>query len=306
MRILMTGPSSFTGMYFVEALARAGHEVVVTCTRPIEHYDGVRKVRMERVKRVAQVHPAVHFGDAKFLELLAGESFDAYCHHGAWTEQYRTFDYDIHKAFSINTRSIREVCRLLSRNGCRKIFVSGSIFAEAEPVFSPYGLAKRMTTQAVALYGVHAGLQVSNVVIPNPFGPLDNPKLLRYLVEQWSQDNVPVIHTPDYVRDNIPVTLLAHGVVDWIERCPVEAGRSTFAPSGYVSTMRDFVERVATAFRTRLGWDCSVEYAQQQDFSQPMTLINSTSMVDQFPEWNETDFWDSVVDEAIKSHLSRG
>ncbi len=304
MRILMTGPSSFTGMYFVEALAKAGHEVVVTCARPVECYEGVRQSRMQRVQRVAEVHPEIKFGDDRFLQLLDDEGFDVYCHHGAWTEQYRSFEYDIHRAFANNTRSIGEVCRRLKSNGCRKVLVSGSIFAEAEPVFSPYGLVKRMTTETVQLYGVEAGLQVSNVVIPNPFGPLDNPKLLRYLVEQWSQDTVPIIHTPDYVRDNIPVTLLAAGVADWIEQCPNEAGRSTFAPSGYVSTMRDFVERVATVFRKRLGWRCAVQYAQQTDFSQPMSLVNATSMVEQFSNWDELAFWESMVEEAVTNDLS--
>ena len=61
-----------------------------------------------------------------------------------------------------------------------------------------------------------------------------------------------VFKSPDYVRDNIPVDLLALGFADWVEKCPDTVGTSGYRPSGYVSTMAEFVERVAVAFRTGL------------------------------------------------------
>lgn len=295
MRILITGPTSFTGAFFVEALARAGHEVHATSTQSLSSYTGVRGLRANKVAAHAVVHQGIQFGDDQFLKLIQKESFDVYCHHGAWTKDYRGMEYDFETAFVSNTRSIDQVCRLLSENGCRKVIVSSSIFEDAKPLFSPYGLIKKLTTETVAFYGMQFGLHVSKFVIPNPFGPLDNAKLLDYLGREWQANGAPCIQTPLYVRDNIPVDLLALGFADWVQKCPETVGLSECRPSGYVSTMGEFVERVAKEFRIRLNLECAVDMAEQTDFSQPQTLVNDTPLQERFPEWDESRFWDEVV-----------
>lgn len=296
MRVLMTGPSSFTGMYVVEALVAAGHQVVVTSTQSLSSYTGVSRKRIERVAGlVERLHQGVCFGDDRFIDLIAQESFDVYCHHGAWTENYRSMDYDIQRAFANNTRSVKRVCDLLAKNGCGKLLVSGSIFAEVAHPFSPYGLAKKMTQQTLDFYGVASGLQVSNVVIPNPFGALDNLKLPRYLLTEWAKAGVPTIQTPDYIRDNIPVDLLALGIADWVKRCPSTVGRSVYRPSGYVSTMAEFVRRLQRECRERTGWACDVSFSKQTDFAQPMRLVNDVPLMPLFPSWDEQAFWDRLV-----------
>ena len=171
MRILITGPTSFSGAFFIEALAEAGHEVVTTLTQSLDSYTGVRKLRAEKAAAHATVHEGVCFGDARFLDLVQSESFDVFCHHGAWTHDYNSMDYDFESAFATNTRAMNKVCKALSENGCRKIIVSGSIFEEGETLFSPHGLVKQLTAQTTEFYGTHFGMHVSKFVIPNPFGP---------------------------------------------------------------------------------------------------------------------------------------
>lgn len=300
MRILITGPSSFTGAYFIEALSKAGHDVHATCTQSVTSYTGVRALRVQKAALHATVHEGIEFGDDAFIRLIMEQSFDVYCHHGAWTKDYRGMDYDFQHAFAVNTRSADRVCRLLSENGCRKIIVSGSIFEEANPVFSPYGLIKKLTTETFQLYGTHFGLHVSKFVIPNPFGPLDNPKLLDYLAREWHAGRVPRIQTPDYVRDNIPVDLLAMGFAHWVEECSEHKGTSAFRPSGYVSTMAEFVGRLSTEFRRRVHWNCEAEMAEQTDCSQPMTLVNDTALQPLFSEWDEEAFWNELVQHQIR------
>ena len=199
------------------------------------------------------------------MQLIRSERFDVYCHHGAWTKGYRGMEYDFQTGFVSNTRSIDHVCRLLSENGCRKIIVSSSIFEYAKPLFSPYGLIKKLTTETLEFYGTHFGLHVSKFVIPNPFGPLDNAKLLDYLGREWQARRTPCIQTPLYVRDNIPVTY-------WPRVCRLgrEVSRHrwvSFIPSGYVSTMAEFAERVAVAFRNRLHLDRTVDLLTKQILS---------------------------------------
>ena len=302
MRILITGPTSFTGAFFIEALAQAGHEVHATSTQSLSSYTGVRRLRAIKSQTHADIHQGVKFGDEQFLRLVKRERFDVYCHHGAWTKDYRGMKYDFETAFVSNTRSIDKVCRLLSENGCRKIIVSSSIFERAKPLFSPYGLIKKLTTETVEFYGTRFGLHVSKFVIPNPFGPLDNAKLIDYLGREWQANRTPCIQTPLYVRDNIPVDLLALGFADWADKCPDTVGTSECRPSGYVSNMEEFVERVAVAFRTRLNLDCAVDMAEQQDFSQPITLVNDMPLQDMFLDWNEKEFWDALIAHQLQMY----
>ena len=303
MRILITGPSSFSGAFFIEALANAGHEVVTTLTGSLSSYRGVRSLRVQKAATYATIHEGVSFGDDRFVNLVQCESFDVFCHHGAWTKEYNSMNYDFGSAFSNNTRSMNIVCKALSENGCRKVIVSGSIFEEVEKLFSPYGLVKKLTAQTAEFYGTHFGMQVSKFVIPNPFGPLDNPKLIAHLMKDWHAGRSACVWPPLYVRDNIPVSLLALGFVHWVEQCPSIVGTSSFAPSGYISTMGEFVERVARELRPRLGLECAVEMGTQTDFSQPMVLVNDTPIRSMFPTWDEHCFWDQMA--AHQQNLNR-
>ena len=89
---------------------------------------------------------------------------------------------------------------------------------------------------------------------------------------------------------------MALGFVQWVEDCPTTVGTSSYAPAGYISTMGEFVERVATELRSRLNLACAVEMGTQTDFSQPMVLVNDTPIQHQFPEWNESDFWTELAE----------
>ena len=70
MRVLLTGASSFTGSWFVRALAAAGHEVAATFRSPLGAYEGLRAGRVREVARVAEVVEETAFGDDRFLDVL--------------------------------------------------------------------------------------------------------------------------------------------------------------------------------------------------------------------------------------------
>ena len=91
------------------------------------------------------------------------------------------------------------------------------------------------------------------------------------------------------------MTLLALGFVHWVDACPNTVGTSVYTPAGYISTMGEFVERVAQELRGRLGWDCAVEMGVQTDFSQPMVLVNDTPLLPLFTTWDEKVFWDDLA-----------
>ena len=299
MRILITGPTSFSGVYFIEALKSAGHEVITTFTEDsLQKYNGVRLLRAQKSLQYAESHFGISFGDQAFLSLLESESIDIFCHHGAWTQNYNSIDYDFETAYQVNNRAMPRVCQALQSAGCKAIILSGSIFeggVQGRQAFSAYGLIKQLTSETTMFYGKHFGMHVSRFIIPNPFGALDNPKLIHYLCREWYAGRVAQIRTPLYIRDNIHVELLAKGFVYWIENMPIEAGDSVFFPSGYRSSMGDFVEMVASKMRERLGMECYYALQKQTDFSQPMVLVNETPLQTLFPDWNASTAWDALA-----------
>ena len=89
MKILFTGASSFTGFWFVKALAEAGHRVTATFTKDsFQDYKGLHRERIEQSKNLYESVFNCRFGDDRFLDLLSSGSFDVLCCHGADVTNY--------------------------------------------------------------------------------------------------------------------------------------------------------------------------------------------------------------------------
>ena len=93
------------------------------------------------------------------------------------------------------------------------MLLSGSVFEGGEgagsqglPDFSPYGLSKALTARMFAYYCQRAGVGLGKFVIPNPFGPLEEPRFTAYLMKTWLAGATAVCSSPAYVRDNIHVS----------------------------------------------------------------------------------------------------
>jgi len=54
MRILFTGASSFTGMWFVQELAMQGHQITATFLKPFSSYSGLRKIRIDNILKLCE------------------------------------------------------------------------------------------------------------------------------------------------------------------------------------------------------------------------------------------------------------
>ena len=72
------------------------------------------------------------------------------------------------------------------------MLLSGSVFEGGEgagsqglPDFSPYGLSKALTAQVFRFDCGRAGLGLGKFVIPNPFGPYEEPRFTAYLMKNW-------------------------------------------------------------------------------------------------------------------------
>jgi len=306
MKILFTGGSSFTGCWFVRELARAGHEVVAIFRQSPESYpDPLRRKRVAQVLEHASGVFDCSFGDPAFMELVHGNSWDLLCHHAADVSNYKSEHFEVGAALAGNTRNVAAVMQALNQQDgtTAAVLLTGSVFENDEgagsaglPAFSPYGLSKSLTYQVFRYHAQRVGLSLGKFVIPNPFGPLEEPRFTAYLMKNWFAGKTPAVNTPAYVRDNIHVSLLALAYRNFAEQVVTRAGPQRMNPSGYIETQGEFAQRFAAAMRDRLDLSCELDLLTQTEFAEPRERFNTDPIDGAALGWNESAAWDEVAD----------
>lgn len=304
MKVLLTGASSFTGLWFARELVQAGHKVVATFQKRHEEYsDELRRKRVALVLEDCEGVFGCSFGDAKFLDLAHRESWDLFCHHAADVTNYRSPDFDLVAALGNNTRNVAAVLDAFLARGRPRILLTGSVFendegagSEGLPAFSPYGLSKSFTYQVFRYHAVRAGLVLGKFVIPNPFGPYEDPRFTAYLVKTWFAGQTAAVNTPAYVRDNIHVSLLAKVYAKFAAELPERPGLFQIHPSGYPESQGAFAERCAREMRHRLGLACRVDLKDQIDFQEPRVRINTDLVDGRTLRWEEASAWNEIAE----------
>ncbi len=303
MRILFTGASSFTGYWFVRELALAGHEVTAIYRQRPEKYEGGRRRRIEGAAESCEQVFECCFGDEKFFDLLRAQKWDVLCHHAADVTNYKSPDFDVMAAVQNNSRNLPRVLEALQKSGANRVVLTGSVFEYNEGAgdmplraFSPYGLSKGLTAEVFAYHCTIRDMHLGKFVIPNPFGPFEEPRFTAYLMRTWFEKKVAGVNTPAYVRDNIHVSLLAKVYADFTTHLPAESGSSRINPCGYVETQGAFAQRFAREMSTRLGLPCELDLAQQVEFPEPKVRINTDLPDAGRLGWDEIRAWDEIAE----------
>lgn len=302
MKVLLTGASSFTGYWFARELAAGGHHLVAPLTRGKDDYSGIRGERVAQLSGFAEIVWSARFGEGRFMGLL-DEPFDLLCHHAARVTDYRSPDFDVVAALAENTYNLRQALVVMQRNGLRGVVLTGSFFEADEGAgdpplraFSPYGVSKAVTAQVVRHWCSVMNLPLGKFVIPNPFGPFEEPRFCSFLLDSWRKGDVATVRTPRYVRDNIHADLLAKAYRKFVEATPGGSSFSRVNPSGYVESQGAFAQRFAREMGPRLGLDARVALAEQKDFSEPMMRVNTQPLDGDVLGWSEAGAWDGLAD----------
>jgi UDP-glucose 4-epimerase len=302
MKILFTGGSSFTGSRFIQELAVAGHAVTAIFRREADEYtDQPRRQRVIMAGKVCRPVHGCSFGDEQFLALVAEGGWDLLSHHAADVTNYKSPNFDAIDAIANNSHNLLHVLEAMATAGCHRLLLSGSVFEGGEgagsqglPDFSPYGLSKALTFQVFRYYCTRTGIGLGKFVIPNPFGPYEEPRFTSYLIKNWIAGATPNCSSPSYVRDNIHVSLLAKVYAHFAQHIP-PSGFVRINPSGYAESQGAFTLRLAEEMRPRLGLPCSVELKKQIDFPEPRVRINTDPAELDIPDWNESAAWDELA-----------
>ncbi|WFU18749.1 NAD(P)-dependent oxidoreductase [Bradyrhizobium sp. CB3481] len=301
MRVLLTGGSSFTGLWFARSLAAKGHTVVAPLRG--SNYSDLRGRRVTELRRVAEVIEDCPFGSARFLDLAGTGSWDVLCQHAAQTGDYRSPDFDVIGAVTDNTKNLAAVLKKMTDGGLKGVVLTGSVFEQDEGAgdaplraFSPYGLSKGLTWQYYRFLSETLHFNLGKFVIANPFGPFEEPRFCSYLIRSWFKGDVPTVRTPLYVRDNVHVDLLARAYAAFAESVPLRQGTTRLNPSYYVESQGAFAQRFATEMSSRLEVACPVTLLQQEEFTEPMVRINTDRIDGGKFGWSEAAAWDSEAE----------
>ena len=304
MKILLTGASSFTGFWFAKKLSEAGHEVVAPLRNKF-NFDAecIRSKRIVGLRGYVEIVEECAFGDDKFIELIASKDFELLCHHAAHVDNYRSPDFDVGYAINKNTNNLRHVLRVMHGNGLRGVLLTGSVFeanrgAGNMPLkaFSPYGLSKGLTADIFEYYCSELNLRMGQFTIPNPFGPLEEPRFCNYLMNTWAKGEVASVNTPAYIRDNIHISLLAVAYKIFAENFYNCNSNAKINPSGYVESQGAFTIRFAAEMRARLQINAEVKLLNQTDYSEPYMRVNTDCASSYVGKWNERLLWDELAE----------
>jgi nucleoside-diphosphate-sugar epimerase len=160
--------------------------------------------------------------------------------------------------------------------------------------FSHYGLLKTFTWETFRYWAWKYDIPLTKFVIPNPFGPYEEPRFCNYLVQNWAKGITPSVKTPDYVRDNIHVDLLACCYAIEVEK---EVTGISFAnPGGYTGSQKEFTQKFAHEIGKRLNIAHEVKFDVQENFDEPLARINTSPAVAICSTWNEEKAWDQLAD----------
>ncbi|MCB1149029.1 MAG: NAD-dependent epimerase/dehydratase family protein, partial [Chlamydiia bacterium] len=278
--------------WFCKALSALGHEVTALYSK--SEYEGLRKKRVEALKGKVEAVFDAPLGSARFFETVENAPrWDFFCHHASFVEGYKSPDFDAVLALQNNIAGLSEALEILRGKGVKALVYTGSVFEKGEGAgsmplhaFSPYGVSKSLTSDWLEHACLQRGIAYKKFVIANPFGPLEEPRFTHYLLDKWKEGEVPEVRTPDYVRDNIPVTALADSYAAFLT-----APECKRTPSAYAGSQHAFTSLMSEEVAKRVGRACPFHAVRQTDFSEPLIRVG----VDRL-NFAEKPFWNTYLE----------
>jgi len=320
MKILFTGASSFTGMHFVHAMLKAGHEVHCTFSRAsLFDYSSHEQNRISTFLQHTHNRFSSPFGSPFFFEEFKGK-FDVLCLHGTKGQSagHDTSDFDVMGAVLDNTWHASSVMEAAKKAGVKKVVLTGTYFekwggmlhsrSNCQPAKNTYALSKTLTSDIIKFYCDEQDITFAKFIISNPFGPYENNRFTTQAAMTWLSGKHYTVLFPDPIRDNIHVSILAKCYAKFL----MDNDDKILAPRGYQGSQGEFALKFAKEMKPRLGVPCPLDFAvshkntsgmadfrgnttyPEEYLKQPDVIINGENYKPN--EWSEATAWNALAE----------
>jgi len=297
MKICMTGATSFSGYWFARQLILHGHELTIVRSRSV-NFGGKGNLWLDKLEAESLSFREISLAQ----EFVTKLNIDALLLHGSFMEDRRSPDFNVNLA----VQKTLEVSKWIKTNfNADYVIHTGTFSEEGEGVgekplnnFNPYSESKSL------IYKEHQkifhGIPFLKFTMPNPFGRFQQNNLFSFLEKIWITNEIPLISQPDYIRDYVPVDLLAISysklVDSFIEgRHPL----NYFAPSYFVMSNRDMSKLYASEISSRIGRDLEIQFGVQKVYTESRVRVNKDSLHQLIDNWSLEKFWDSVATDFL-------
>ena len=293
MKICMTGTTSFSGYWFARQLILEGHELTIIRSRSM-NLAGSKNLWLSRLDEESLTYREI----SSAQEIVTKLNCDVLLLHGSFMEDRRSPNFNV----QIAVQKTLQVSNWI-KNCFRvdNVIHTGTFSEENEGIgdeplnnFNPYSASKSL------IYKEHqkifSGIPLLKFTMPNPFGRFQQNNLFSFLEGAWAKKEVPLISHPEYIRDYVPVELLAISYAKLIES--FIAGRyslNCFAPSYFVMSNRDISKLYASEISLRIGRNLEILFGEQAVYSESRVRVNRDPLHQIIDNWSLEKFWDSMA-----------
>lgn len=296
MKILFTGISSFTGFWIANYFANKGYTIDAVLTKKtIRQYDSLRSERLSKLSDNINLIFDCKFGDNKFISLIRSNQYEIIIHHASNVNNYNSDSFDWQLAINENTNNIEIVIEEIASNSNTIFAYSSTVFEKGgiskdQPI-NKYAFSKKISKEIIKFFCVKYNIKFTQIYITNPFGPLEDLKLNHHILSSWKKNTDVVIKTPKYIRDFIPVDLLAISYFEHIVSLQTSNNLiSSYSPSGYKMKISDYLNFLSNKLYQLIGDKKEFKTEDQINFSEPIELVNDSNVLLN-AIWNEKEFW---------------
>jgi hypothetical protein len=186
-KYILTAPSSFTGYWIIKKLLEKFPAEDITCIGSSlkESYTDLYKTRISEIRENRA--NVLHINNTREILKCVESIKPKYFHfHSAYTKNYQSETFDLVEAIKCNNLYLEETYKILSEIKCISI-LTGSYFQKYDyrnlGSSIRYAISKNLNEKAHDSLSEKYGVKLLKLVIPNPYGPLENKKLNNYVFE---------------------------------------------------------------------------------------------------------------------------
>jgi UDP-glucose 4-epimerase len=298
MKIMMTGVTSFSGYWFARQVMMDGHELYCVRTPFASDHNSNQWIDMLKLEGFS-------FSIFKLDDNKADPmDIDLLLLHGSHMQGRKSVDFDISNAVE---NTVKTSVMIKEKFNTKYVVHTGTFSESNEGVgecpdkaFNPYSQSKSLIYAANC--EIFSSIPILKYVMPNPFGEYQRNNLFSYLEACWKGNLIPNISNPGYIRDFVPVDLLAKNYATVVYKFATgEIDFKKYYPSYYVMSNKDMAELYAHKLSENSSTKYNISVSEQTLYDEPRIRINLSLATEFAKDWDSNSFWKKLTESFLRS-----